>query len=525
MRRFGFRTIVVIAVFHGLGWLAAALAQEAAPTERPREQRFQFTFEWFAGRFDADKDGKITKDEVSGPAARFFDRMDRDGDGVLTEADFRGRGQSRDDQPQRRPADAIRGRVLPEDVKAVRDIEYAKVGDQSLGLDLYLPENSDHKPPLLVWIHGGGWTGGSKSGVYPVLLRLTGEGYAVASVDYRLNGLAAHPEHTHDCKGAIRFLRANADKYGYDASRIGVAGGSAGGHLVLMLGMSADVKDLEGDIGGNLDQSSRVQAVVDLYGPSDFTRFANNSERFRSRYEAAAELFKSASPLTYLTKDDAPVLIFQGDSDQLVPQRQSELVHERYQEAGLESALYILEGAGHGGPQFNDDERYELVKAFFDKHIKQKKTADTAASDDEPAKEAPADNEDARREQRRTNQPDVARMFQRFDANEDGVLEGDEIPMQLRRRIEQMDENKDGEVSLAEMQKARGRMGGSGGSPDRRPGEVITGAAKGERFEDTLKVGDAAPDFTLPDPSGKHEVTLSSFQGKRPVVLIFGSYT
>ena len=150
----------------------------------------------------------------------------------------------------------------------MRDLEYANVDGESLQLDLYLPEKSETKPPLLVWIHGGGWTKGSKSGINPIFIRLTAEGYAAASIDYRLDGLTSHPKQIHDCKGAIRWLRANADKYGYDVTRIGVGGGSAGGHLVLLLGLSSGIEELEGDVGGNLDQSSQVHAVVDLFGPS-----------------------------------------------------------------------------------------------------------------------------------------------------------------------------------------------------------------------------------------------------------------
>ena len=120
---------------------------------------------------------------------------------------------------------------------------------------------------------------------------------------------------------------------------------------------------------------------------------------------------------------------------------------------------------------------------------------------------------------------DFSRLLNRFDKNKDGVLEGDEIPPQMRRRIKQFDLNNDGKVDKAELKKASERFGKRGGRSARRPGEVITGAAKGERYTDRLKVGDDAPDFTLADPTGKREVTLSSFQGKKPVVLIFGSYT
>ena len=265
---------------------------------------------------------------------------------------------------------------VPEGVTVHRDVEYAQVAEHSLQLDLYLPSSlpgnsKQKKPALLIWVHGGGWKNGDKQRINPTFVRLAGEGFATASINYRLNGLMGHPEHIHDCKGAVRWLRAHAEKYGYDATRIGVGGGSAGGHLALMLGMTANVKSLEGDIGGNLDQSSRVQAVLDLFGPSDFVTFSKGNSRFRSRHRVADDQLLLASPLNYLTHDDAPVLIFQGDEDPTVPMSQSELLHQRYQEAGLESTLHLIPGAGHGGPEFSDAIRYPLAKAFFERHLAQ----------------------------------------------------------------------------------------------------------------------------------------------------------
>jgi acetyl esterase/lipase len=207
-----------------------------------------------------------------------------------------------------------------------------------------------------------------------MFVRLTAEGYAAASIDYRLDGLVSHPKQIHDCKGAIRWLRANADNYGYDVTRIGAGGGSAGGHLVLLLGLSSGIEELEGDVGGDLGQSSQVHAVVDLFGPSALELFASQSDHFRQN--KAPELLKSASPVSYLTEDDPPLLIFHGDKDELVPLSQSEHIHKQYGEMGLESSLHVIEGAGHGGPQFSDPTRYELVKEFFARHINQTAAAD-----------------------------------------------------------------------------------------------------------------------------------------------------
>jgi acetyl esterase/lipase len=342
--------------------LPLTLIQVGVAAEQPRPRRGRFTFEQFATRHDTNQDGKVEQAEFKG-AGRVFGWLDQNGDGIVIAEEFAKRTQ-RDGRQQ--PG---RSRMLPEGVKMERDLEYANVDGESLRLDLYLPKKSDTKPPLLVWIHGGGWTKGSKSGINPIFIRLTAEGYATASIDYRLDGLTSHPKQIHDCKGAIRWLRANSGKYGYDVTRIGVGGGSAGGHLALLVGLSGGVKELEGEVGGNTDRSSRVDAVVDVFGPGALGLFAERSERFR--HNKTPELLKSASPVTYLTDDDPPLLIFHGDKDQLVPLSQSEHVHKRCQEMGLESSLHVIEGAGHGGPQFSDATRFELVKKFFARHIKQ----------------------------------------------------------------------------------------------------------------------------------------------------------
>src|SRR5262249_6673062 len=142
-----------------------------------------------------------------------------------------------------------------------------EVDGQKLQLDLFVP-TGDKKPPLVVYIHGGSWLRGSRK--KPPVHWLTEEGFALASISYRFSDRAVFPAQIHDVKAAVRWLRANQDKYGYDASRIGVCGTSAGGHLAVLLSTSGGVKELEGTIGGNLQQSSRVQAVVDWYGPADF---------------------------------------------------------------------------------------------------------------------------------------------------------------------------------------------------------------------------------------------------------------
>ncbi len=155
-------------------------------------------------------------------------------------------------------------------MKFLRDVPYIEDGHERHLLDLFLPAKAAGRLPLVVWIHGGGWQAGSKEGCPAQWL--VGKGYVVASINYRLSQHAVFPAQIEDCKAAIRWLRAHSAEYAIDPDRIGVFGGSAGGHLVALLGTTGNVKDLEGN-GGNLDQSSRVQCVVDWYGPTDFVHW------------------------------------------------------------------------------------------------------------------------------------------------------------------------------------------------------------------------------------------------------------
>src|SRR3954465_965676 len=164
----------------------------------------------------------------------------------------------------------------PEGTKVHRDLEYVRGGHERQRLDLYVPEKADGPLPVIVWVHGGAWLGGSKEGGGPAL-PFVRRGYAVASVNYRLSQHARFPAQIEDCKAAIRWLRANAKTYKLDPDRFGAWGASAGVHLVALLGTSGDVKDLGGD-GGTTGQSSRVQAVVDWFGPTDVTKMGGSHD-------------------------------------------------------------------------------------------------------------------------------------------------------------------------------------------------------------------------------------------------------
>jgi acetyl esterase/lipase len=263
---------------------------------------------------------------------------------------------------------------VPEGVKALRNLEYVPNGHERNKLDLYLPEKAEGRLPLVVWIHGGAWQGGSKEGC-PAMF-LLGKGYAVASINYRLSQHAVFPAQIEDCKAAIRWLRANAKQYHLDADHVGVWGGSAGGHLVALLGTGGGVKEF--DQGGNLDQSSRVQAVVDWYGPADFTRLLGNLEDPKSPVSRLIggpvkenkEKAAKASPVTFASKDSAPCLIVHGDKDNVVPLAQSEMLADALKKAGAEVTLQVISGSGHGGPAFMTPENRKLIEDFFNKHLR-----------------------------------------------------------------------------------------------------------------------------------------------------------
>ncbi len=257
-----------------------------------------------------------------------------------------------------------------------QDLPYVKGGHERQKLDLYLPTKREGKLPLVVWVHGGGWKGGSKSRC-PARF-LVPRGYAVASVGYRLSPDAKFPAQIEDCRAAIRWLRAHADEYGIDGSRIGVWGGSAGGHLVSLLGTTAEMKKF--DRGENLTTSARVQAVVDWFGPADLTagaRFGQEaiSALLGGQGSAVQELAREASPLLHATKDDAPFLIIHGDKDPLVPIEQSRRFAEGLQKAKVPVTLVVLNGAGHGGPQFLTAEELDRIDGFFAEYLKPQKGA------------------------------------------------------------------------------------------------------------------------------------------------------
>lgn len=269
--------------------------------------------------------------------------------------------------------------VIPAGTTLHRDIAYVTGGHERQKLDLYLPSGGKDLP-LVVWIHGGGWQNGSKDRT-PAVALLT-HGFAVASINYRLSSHAVFPAQIEDCKAAVRWLRAHAKEHDYDAGRIAVWGSSAGGHLVAMLGVTGDTKEF--DVGENLDVPSRVQAVVDFYGPSELlTMTAQSTAISRMNHDAPdspesrliggtlqenKDKARRASPLSYVSRDDAPILIVHGDADPLVPLVQSETFLTALKHVGVDASLYVVKGGGHGG--FRDPEVDVRVRDFLQRTLK-----------------------------------------------------------------------------------------------------------------------------------------------------------
>ncbi|MDF1744951.1 MAG: alpha/beta hydrolase [Gimesia sp.] len=266
--------------------------------------------------------------------------------------------------------------------RRITDIEYAAVDNHRLLLDLYMPE-AQKNPQLLVWIHGGAWRAGSKSNM--PLIPLVKQGYAVASVEYRLSPVAKFPAQIHDIKAAIRFLRGSASKYGYHADKIGILGSSAGGHLVALMGVTNHHRELEGDLGDFDQESSAVDAIVDYYGPTNFMTILDQSTPhglsvrvpalqllLGTRPEENTALAKLASPVFHVDADDPPLLMIHGDQDPQVPINQSHELHGKYKKQSLDVTFEVIHGGAHGGPEFFDEKRIKLVELFLRRCLRSK---------------------------------------------------------------------------------------------------------------------------------------------------------
>ena len=284
--------------------------------------------------------------------------------------------------PPREEADQPGITLAVTSVTITRNIEYGRVDDSPLLLDIYNPHEPIVSPmPAVIWIHGGGWRGGDK---FPSRVDFLAKyGFFCASINYRLSGEAQFPAAVEDAKCAVRWLRAHAAEYNVDPDRIGVWGSSAGGHLSLMVaGVEAG---LEGN-GGWAEYSSRVAAVCSYWGPTDFTAWpeiATAAAKDKAPYQFLGDtleeipgVWKLASPASHVSAGDPPLLMVHGNLDPVVPLAQSEIMLEAYRQAGLEATLIEVSGAGHGLQPLTAEAIWpstevveQLVLDFFLRHL------------------------------------------------------------------------------------------------------------------------------------------------------------
>lgn len=258
-------------------------------------------------------------------------------------------------------------------------IEYANPDGQHLKLNLARPKDGAGPFPAVVCIHGGGFRAGERTGWDAAVKKLAEHGYVAVTVTYRLSPQYQFPAAVHDVKAAVRWLRANAATYHVDPDHVGAVGDSAGGHLALFLGVTGGVQQFEGN-EGNADQSSRVQCVVDYYGPSDFTKSAGKSVDaaevlplfLGGDVEHARKRYVLSSPLYWVTPEAAPTLLLHGTEDKYVAHEQAEWMFERLQAAQVETRLVTFDKAGHGFGGADAERAEKEMFAWFDAHLRVK---------------------------------------------------------------------------------------------------------------------------------------------------------
>jgi acetyl esterase/lipase len=265
----------------------------------------------------------------------------------------------------------------------IEALEYANVGGEALLLDLRIPEGRGPHP-VIIYLHSGAWITGDRTG--GPAIRQASRGYAVASIEYRLAPQYTWPAQIEDCKAAVRWVRANAARFNLDPERIGVFGTSAGGHLGAILGTSGGVESLEGPQLGNAQYSSRVKAVVDFYGPTDLLKldeqklpclpldgnspFMPPSLLMGCPIQQCKEKTMTASPMSYITRDDPPFLIMHGMLDCLVSFQQSVDLHRALEANGVSSTLVLLPKGEHGGKAFDEQKIKEQISDWLDKNLR-----------------------------------------------------------------------------------------------------------------------------------------------------------
>lgn len=266
---------------------------------------------------------------------------------------------------------------IPENVIAIKNIEYKKINGKSLQLDIYQPKEINKPAPLLVFIHGGGWRGGDRADYLVYLTHFAKLGYVTATVSYRFLKEAPYPACVEDITDAVHFIFQNSEKYNYDPDRICLIGGSAGSHLAMLAGYGWKKQGTASDTTSTPQSKHKIKAVVEIYGPTDFTtEYARNHPTITGfiahSYQEAPQLYVEASPITYLNKNTPPTLILQGTRDMLVPLSQAELLKHKLDSLGVPNVYCPVPGWPHTMDMVQRVNDYFKVTMgdFFEKYVK-----------------------------------------------------------------------------------------------------------------------------------------------------------
>lgn len=279
-----------------------------------------------------------------------------------------------------RRAPQSQGPVQARGISIQKDIVFRDAGGVKVLLDIAVPPGPGPFP-LIVCAHDGGWFGGDKNEYLSTLRTFAARGYAVATVGYRLSPRFRFPAQVQDVRSAVRFLRLHAKSYRIDGDHVGAMGDSSGGQLALMLGLMDGRDEMDQD---NIGVSSKVQCVVNNFGTTDFAawrawfvrKYPKDSDTRRMLEKIYQDLFggaplaRRASPISYVSPDDPPVLTFQGSDDSLVPEEQARRLHDALRLAGVDETLVVLMGRGHGWGGKDAERVDHLTWDFFDAHLK-----------------------------------------------------------------------------------------------------------------------------------------------------------
>jgi acetyl esterase/lipase len=384
------KRLVVFAFFVVLGLFFNVVTFAQDQQERPARPTVEQSIEnWM--RMDADSNGTISEDEAQGLMKSNFSRVDENSDGAIDREELvhlagrlRGQQNGARQQPNRPQQGMSTEQVLervPEGVRVVPDIAYREGDSRAWRLDLVMPEEASYElRPGIVFVHGGGWRSGDKrAGTFlNGAFEYAQKGYVCITINYRLTGEAPFPACIEDVKCAVRWFRANSEKYGLDPERLGGYGNSAGAHLVAVLGLVGPDAELEGD-GPHQDQSSMIQAVCCSATPTDFTLFGARAGGDHTgaggisaeSQEALRERLLKYSPISYVDEDAPPFLVIHGTADRTVDIAHGDQFVEKLEEVGAEDVTYIrVDGAGHGVYGFPAAQAKPAMEAFFDRTLR-----------------------------------------------------------------------------------------------------------------------------------------------------------